>query len=122
MKETFGEFIKKKRTEKLIRLNAFAHMVGISAVYASYLENGKRPAPSDKILKAMIEQLGLDASEAEKLTLLAAETHHRPTLPSDIIKYINENECVYLALRTAIDNNVSENTWLEFMDQVINPH
>ena len=106
----------------MIKLNAFARMVGISSVYASYLENGKRPAPSDSILKAMIEQLRLDVSEAEKLMLLAEETHHRLTLPSDMIKYISENESVYLALRTAIDNNVPEDIWLEFINQVIITH
>ena len=88
MKQTFGSYIREKRLQKMIKLNAFAKMVGISPVYLSYLENGKRPAPSDKVLKTIIEKLNLNETESDVLLLLAAETHHHSTIPSDLIDYI----------------------------------
>ena len=118
MKEKFGEFIKKKRTERMIKLNVFAHKIGISTVYASYLESGKRPAPSERILNAIVEQLSLDPAETEKLMRLAAETHRRPSLPADMIKYISENEIVYQAIRTAMERQVPAEAWQSFIDRV----
>lgn len=118
MKQTFGAFIREKRIQKMIKLNAFAKLVGISPVYLSYLENGKRPAPSNQVLNNIILHLVLDSSDTEKLLLLAAETHHRPALPNDLIDYINKNKYVLDALRTAKEHDVSDIVWQDFIDRV----
>lgn len=106
----------------MIKLNAFAKLVGISPVYLSYLENGKRPAPSDKVLNAIILHLFLDSSDTEKLLLLAAETHHRPAFPDDLIDYVNKNKHVLDALRIAKNHNVSDIVWLDFIDRIESEH
>lgn len=118
MKQTFGSFIREKRIQKMIKLNAFAKMVGISPVYLSYLENGKRPAPSNRVLKMIINKLDLDIKEAERLLQLAAETHHHSTIPSDIIDYINNTKYVVEALRIAKEINVSETMWIDFIKHI----
>lgn len=118
MKQTFGAFIKEKRTQKMIKLNAFAKLIGISPVYLSYLENGKRPAPSDKVLNAITKQLSLSPSDTEKLLLLAFETHNNKTIPSDLIDYINNTEYVIEALRTAKEYDVPGIIWLDFLNHV----
>lgn len=118
MEQTFGAFIREKRIQKMIKLNAFAKLVGISPVYLSYLENGKRPAPSNQVLNNIILHLVLDSSDTEKLLLLAAETHHRPALPNDLIDYINKNKYVLDALRTAKEHDVSDIVWQDFIDRV----
>ena len=118
MEQTFGSFIKEKRIQKMIKLNAFAKLVGISPVYLSYLENGKRPAPSNQVLNNIILHLVLDSSDTEKLLLLAAETHHRPALPNDLIDYINKNKYVLDALRTAKEHDVSDIVWQDFIERV----
>lgn len=104
----------------MIKLNAFAKLIGISPVYLSYLENGKRPAPSDKVLKAIIEKLNLNESETDVLLLLAAETHHHSTIPSDIVDYINNTKYVVEALRMAKEQGVTESEWLEFINRIEN--
>lgn len=122
MEQTFGAFIREKRIQKMIKLNAFAKLVGISPVYLSYLENGKRPAPSNQVLNNIILHLVLDSSDTEKLLLLAAETHHRPALPNDLIDYINKNKYVLDALRTAKEHDVSDIVWQDFINRVESKH
>ena len=102
----------------MIKLNTFAKLIGISPVYLSYIENEKRPAPSDKVLKMIISKLYLTEKESEKLLMLAAQTHHRPAIPEDIIDYINNNAYVLAAIRTAKEYNVSDNLWQEFIVRV----
>lgn len=122
MKQSFGEFIKSKRIGRMIKLNTFARMVGISTVYASYIENGKRPAPSNKVLNSIISVLQLSKEEIETLFLLAAKTHHRPAIPTDLIEYVNNNESVIYALRIAKKYHASEREWLVFINRIITNH
>lgn len=102
----------------MIKLNAFARMVGISSVYASYLENGKRPAPSKKVLDSMIAVLQLNPDEVTILLMLAAKTHHGPALPPEIIEYINNNEYVSTALRFAMEHKAPSYIWIELIERI----
>lgn len=45
MSISFGEFIKEKRIRSEHSLKEVAKEIGISAVYQSSIETGKRPAP-----------------------------------------------------------------------------
>ena len=118
MEQTFGSFIKEKRIQKMIKLKSFAKLIGISPVYLSYLENGKRPAPSNKVINAIIQNLLLDPTDTEKLLMLAAKTHNRSAIPNDLIDYINNNNHVIDALRTAKEHDVSDIVWQDFVNRV----
>lgn len=46
MSDNFGDFIKEKRVRCNYSLKYVAEIIGISNVYQSSIEAGKRPAPS----------------------------------------------------------------------------
>ena len=119
MDHTFGSYLREKRIERMLKMNALAGMIGISAVYESYLETGKRSAPSEKVLNAIVRALDLDPEEEEKLIRLAAETHHSTSLPYDLIEYINKNKCVAAALRVAKDHDIPDEMWSGFMKSIV---
>lgn len=120
MDYTFGSYLREKRTERMLKMNALAGMIGISAVYESYLETGKRSAPSEKVLNAIIKALELNPDEEETLLRLAAETHCDTSIPYDLIEYINNNKCVVAALRVAKDHDIPDETWCGFMKSIVN--
>ena len=66
MEQTFGAFIRQKRLAKMIKLNTFASQIGISNVYLSYIETGKRPAPSNPIIEKIKQALNLNENETAK--------------------------------------------------------
>ena len=119
MEYTFGSYLREKRTERMLKMNAFASMIGISAVYESYLETGKRDAPSEKVLNAIVKELNISPEEEETMLRLAADTHYDTNLPYDLIEYINNSKCVTAALRLARDHNVPEEVWNEFMRGIV---
>ena len=118
MNQTFGEFIRQKRLSKMIKLNRFAKMIGISNVYLSYIESGKRPAPSKPILKNIIEVLNLNASETSQLNYLAALSHRQGDFPSDLLNYINSKPYVIVSLRISMEKNATEEDWLVFQNHL----
>ena len=50
MSDNFGDFIKEKRARCNYSLKYVAEIIGISNVYQSSIEAGKRPAPSYDVL------------------------------------------------------------------------
>ena len=50
----FGEFVRLKRRAKKLSIRVLAEMLGISPVYQSSIETGKRYAPSYEILQRMV--------------------------------------------------------------------
>ena len=115
MEQNFGVFVREKRLEKGLKLKTFATLVGISPVYESYIENSKRPAPAERVLIRMVQALCLSPEDTERLMSLALTSHGGPALPQDLIDYINENKCVYEALKTAKECGADENDWLDFI-------
>ena len=118
MGQTFGGFIRQKRSENMIRLNAFARLVGISNVYLSYIEAGKRPAPSAQILESMAQTLRLNKDEVQTMYSLASMTHAKKTLPGDLGAYIMERPYITETLMTAKENDTPEEDWLEFKNKI----
>lgn len=114
MNQTFGEFIRQKRLSKMMKLNQFAKLIGISNVYLSYIESGKRPAPSKAILKKMIDALNLDASETSQLHSLAALSHRQGDFPSELLDYINSKPYIITTLRISMENDATQEDWLVF--------
>ena len=106
MKETFGEFIKKKRIEKNISLRAFSNLIDISSEYLSKIENGLRAAPNKKVIEKIAAKLILDDLEKDVLFDLAAESKPYISLALDLVQYIKENEMAYKTLRITKRYNI----------------
>ena len=90
MTQTFGGFIRQKRKEKMLRLNAFAKQIGISNVYLSYLESGKRPAPSQAILNRIAQVLALSPKEEAYMNYLATLSRSRFSIPENVMKFVKD--------------------------------
>ncbi len=118
MKQTFGEFIKKERLDRMIKLNVFAKTVGISSVYQSYIESGKRPAPSKPILKKMAEVLNLNDREIQTMNTLASLSRAKDSLPENLDSYILERPYITETLLTAKKNDTPEAEWVKFKNKI----
>ena len=114
MNQTFGDYIRQKRLFRMIKLNQFAKQIGISNVYLSYIESGKRPAPSTPILNNIADVLNLSSSETTLLYSLAALSHNHGDFPQDLLDYINSRPYIIVALRKSMENNATEKDWLVF--------
>lgn len=111
MDQKFGDFIREKRLQKGYKLKTFAKLVGISPVYESYIENGKRPAPARLILESMAKVLELSSAESAELRRLAAATHSKYDLPDDVVEYLANRPDVIDILRIAAKNDISKEDW-----------
>ncbi len=118
MSETFGAFVRRKRLETGVSLRAFAQKAGVSSVYQSSFEQGIRTAPNGETLKKIATLLKLNNEEEKKLYDLAVETKSVISTPYDITCYIKSNDIVKDAIRTAKDNNISEDKWREFISSI----
>lgn len=104
----FGEFVRQKRREKKLSIREFAGMVGISPVYQSSIETGKRYAPSYELQQRMVSLFELNADEQAVFYDLASASASEKTVPMDIAAYINSNEPIRALIRAARDGKVSE--------------
>ncbi len=118
MKQTFGEFIRKERLDRMIKLNVFAKTVGISNVYQSYIESGKRPAPSKPILEKMAEVLNLNDREIQTMNTLASLSRAKDSLPENLDSYILERPYITETLLTAKKNDTPEAEWVKFKNKI----
>ena len=60
IKQEFGEWLRKARTEKGVTLRKFSEMVGKSPTYISRVELGEWPPPSERTIKVIARKLGQD--------------------------------------------------------------
>jgi len=56
--KNFADYLKKKREEKNLSMNKLGELSGVSAMYISHLESGKRDRPSPEIIERLAK--GLD--------------------------------------------------------------
>lgn len=119
MSDNFGDFIKEKRARCNYSLKYVAETIGISNVYQSSIEAGKRPAPSYDVLMKLRDALKLNDDEFGEMLDLAAESKNSRAVAYDIADYINENEVIRHTLRFALKNNVSESEWVNFLNTII---
>lgn len=113
----FGEFVRQKRREKELSIRVLAEMLGISPVYQSSIETGKRYAPSYEILQRMVSLFGLDEDEQAYFYDLASESASEKTVPMDIVTYINDNEHIRALIRAARDGKVSDDEILRLVNK-----
>ena len=118
MEQTFGAFIRHRRLESMIKLNVFASQIGISNVYLSYIETGKRPAPSKPILDNIAKALALSKDDTILMHSLAALSHHKNDFSADLIEYINSRPYVMETLHIAIERGAGEREWFAFRNMV----
>lgn len=116
--KTFGAFIREKRLRKNITLRQLVELLDLSPVHMSNIENDRRPAPKDEVLKRIIEVLQLNKQEQEEMYELAAKSKDIPTVPGDLPEYISGNELARVALRTAKDMDATDNEWMEFIEKL----
>lgn len=114
---TFGEFVKEKRQSLNITLRAFADELDIAPSYVSDIEKGKRNAPTQDILDAMVRVLKLNNDEKNKLFDLAAESKNE--IAQDITEYVSDNQNVRVALRRAKELNLGEEEWLQIIEDMM---
>ena len=113
----FGEFVRLKRRAKKLSIRVLAEMLGISPVYQSSIETGKRYAPSYEILQRMVSLFGLDEDEQAYFYDLASESASEKTVPMDIVTYINDNEHIRALIRAARDGKVSDDEILRLVNK-----
>lgn len=118
MAKTFGQFIRSKRKQRMLKLNTFAKQIGISNVYLSYIETDKRPAPSRPILQRISAELQLNPDEESYMYSLAELSRRRVDLPADVWGYVTSRPYVYETLRLAAKNNVNEDQWATFRKMI----
>ncbi len=114
---TFGEFIIQKRKERDIPARQLAMALNISAVYMCDIEKGRKAAVSNEFLAELIRILRLDEKDTARMYDLAAIA--RNTVSADLPEYIMENELVRTALRTAKDNDIPDEKWERFINEII---
>jgi transcriptional regulator with XRE-family HTH domain len=115
---TFGAFIREKRLEQELSMRRLAELLALSPVHMSNIENDRRAAPKDDVLKRLIPILRLNKQEQEDMYELAARSKSIPTVPQDLPEYIAANELARAALRTAKDVDATDAEWLEFIEKL----
>ncbi|WP_081825605.1 helix-turn-helix domain-containing protein [Bacillus sp. UNC41MFS5] len=60
---SFGKYLKVKREEKNLSMNKLGELVGITAMYISQLESGKRNNPSIEVLHKLSKSLEVPNEE-----------------------------------------------------------
>ncbi|WP_405354867.1 helix-turn-helix domain-containing protein [Ruminococcus sp.] len=116
MSKTFGNFVKEKRMKNDFSLKEVAETIGISAVYQSSIEAGKRPAPSYNVLVKLGKVLMLKENELDEMFDLAAKSKKSKVVAYDIADYINENEYINKAIRYSKKKNIPQSEWINFIN------
>ena len=112
----FGEFVKQRRETLGKTIRAFAAEVKMSPAYLCDIENGNRRAP-ERYLENFANALGITNSEELNsfydLAGVSKNGQH-----SDINGYIETLPSARMALRTAKDNNFTDEDWLELIKYI----
>lgn len=99
-------------------LKGLAKAAGISPVYQSYIENSKRPAPSEKVLKRYAEILGLSEDDTGMMYILAGASRKTPRVPVELADYINKNKVISDTLHLSKKVKASADDWTDFYNRI----
>ena len=109
----FGEYVKQRRESLGKTMRGFAAEVDISPAYLCDIENGNRKAP-ERFLEKFVNALEItEAEEINSFYDLAGVSKNGQH--SDINTYIDALPSARMALRTAKDNNFTDDDWLELI-------
>jgi len=114
---SLGGFIIQKRKTKDLSARQLALAVDITPEYMCEIEKGRKTAVSEDILNRLIRVLSLTEAETELFYDLAAIA--RNSVSADLPEYIMANQLVRAAIRTAKKNNVPDEKWEKFINEII---
>ena len=117
MKKTFGEFLKEKRMEKGASYRDLAKAIDVSAPYISDIEKGRRHAPSVDKLNAIADYFELTSEERNQMFDIAGDENG--IVAPDVPSYIEDNNHIVAALRTARNLGATEKDWQDFVDELM---
>ena len=109
MSETFGERIRRVRTEKKLGLRQAALKANISATFLSRVENEKEAAvPSEETIRKLAEVLG---DSFDELMQLAGR------IPTSVKDYITADPGMPEFLRRAKESNLSSEQLMALLEK-----
>lgn len=112
----FGTYVKERREMLGKTIRSLALEVGISPAYLSDIENGNRPAPEkflDKFAKALQIK---DADELHAFYDMAGVSQGGQH--ADINSYMDDKPHVRIAMRTAIDRDLTDADWQKLIELI----
>lgn len=115
-KKEFGTYVKERRDDLGKTLRSFAAEIGISPAYLSDIENGNRRAP-EKFLEKFAQALQIvDPDELHAFYDLAGVSQGGQH--ADINSYMDDKPHARIALRTAIDQDLSDADWQRLIELI----
>lgn len=117
MEQTFGGFVRQRRSSMGITLRGLAARLGLSPVYMSNIETDRKPAPTQEYLEKLAQELHLNVDERRYLLDLAAKSKEQ-CVSADLPEYIMERDIVRAALRTAKEVDATDEEWQAFIDRL----
>ena len=117
MEQTFGRFVRQRRSSLGITLRGLASKLNLSPVYLSKSETDRKPAPTQEYLEKLAIELKLNRDEWEYLLDLAAKSKDQK-VSADLPDYIMERDIVRAALRTAKEVDATDAEWQAFIDRL----
>ena len=109
----FSSFVKRARLGSGVGQREFARLIGVSPSYLNELEKGKRPAPSEKILEKISQNLDLD----EEILYDLAGSSKKGFAP-DLQEFVNENLSLNSLLRVMHNLRFSDQKILELKNMI----
>lgn len=120
-KETFSDFVRRKRLERNYGLREFARIVKMQPSNYCNLESGSLPPPAEKLeLIAAKLEITKGSSDYRKLMDLASQV--RDEIPSDIQDLIRENSLIPAMLRTIEDCEVKPEQLKKIIEDIRSGH
>lgn len=118
MKESFGEYVRKKRESLGKTMRVFANEVGISPAYLSDIEKGHRNPPESK-LELFLSALSItEKDDIHKFYDLAGSSRMGTQNGQhyDINAYMQKVPQSRVVLRTANDNKWTNADWQKLLE------
>ena len=113
---SWGRYIFQKRRKKNRSLRSVAEQIGISAVYLSKMENGKKTNPSREIMQKLIDILCL--SEGETALFYDLHAKANDVISQDLPEYIMSSDIARKALRKAKKKPATDEDWQGLIDKL----
>ena len=122
-----GEYLKNLRKQKGYSLREAQDLLGVSRTFICDLENGA-PFPSGNkkgektnLVQKYIEVYELNDSQAEELKLMIDESllgKSSNNISADVVDYLKSNQVVQQVLRKAIEADLNEEEWNDFLERI----